>query len=189
MDTHIKEYGPGNPFGVLEFHTNRPRSCTAHAIRKSEIAKLQKASYQKLVNYAPDLGSRLWSSIAQAPQDHQQSTQALDSTRLRTIAVFPLSLEVPAAKCSTLLSSALVRLGIYEKDAVSLVESHNVISAIGSTVFTDAGNKHLEDYVGHVEQNSDLTILIGEHSVDSTWNDICIATVRRPILIQCTESN
>ena len=187
MDAHIKEYGPGNPFGVLEFHTNRPRSCTAHAIRKSEIAKLQKASYQKLVNYAPELGSRLWGSIAQAPQDHQQSVQGPDSTRLRTIAVFPLSLEVPAAKCATLLSSALARLGIYEKDTVSLVESHSVISAVGSTVFTDAGNKHLEDYVGHVEQNSDLTILIGEHSVDSTWNDICIATVRRPNFTQCTD--
>ncbi|RFN49168.1 lysophospholipase nte1 [Fusarium flagelliforme] len=183
MDAHIKEYGPGNPFGVLEFHTNRPRSCTAHAIRKSEIAKLQKASYQKLVNYAPDLGSRLWHSIAQGPQGHQQSTEAPDSTRLRTIAVFPLSLEVPAAKCAGLLSSALVRLGIYEKDGVSLVESHRVISAVGSTVFTDAGNKHLEDYVGHVEQNSDLTILIGEHSVDSTWNDICIATADLIILM------
>ncbi|KAI1068504.1 hypothetical protein LB507_004364 [Fusarium sp. FIESC RH6] len=183
MDAHIKEYGPGNPFGVLEFHTNRPRSCTAHAIRKSEIAKLQKASYQKLVNYAPELGSRLWGSIAQAPQDHQQSVQGPDSTRLRTIAVFPLSLEVPAAKCATLLSSALARLGIYEKDTVSLVESHSVISAVGSTVFTDAGNKHLEDYVGHVEQNSDLTILVGEHSVDSTWNDICIATADLIILM------
>ncbi|KAH7196519.1 uncharacterized protein B0J16DRAFT_390443, partial [Fusarium flagelliforme] len=183
MDAHIKEYGPGNPFGVLEFHTNRPRSCAAHAIRKTEIAKLQRASYQKLVNYAPKLGSRLWGSIAQAPQNHQQSVQGPDSTRLRTIAVFPLSLEVPAAKCATLLSSALVRLGIYEKDAVSLVESHSVIRAVGSTVFTDAGNKHLEDYVGHVEQNSDLTILIGEHSVDSTWNDICIATADLIILM------
>lgn len=92
--------------------------------------------------------------------------------------MFPLSVEVPAAKCATLLSSALVTLGIYDKESVSFVESHSVISAIGDSVFTDAGNKYLEDYVAHVEQNSNLSILVGENSVDSTWNDICISTVR-----------
>jgi hypothetical protein len=165
---------------VLEFHTNQPRPSAAHAIRKSEIAQLQKSAYQKLNNYAPDLGAKLWGSIAQVPRtgQTQPSTQVSDPNRLRTIAVFPLSVEVPAAKCATLLSSALVTLGIYDKESVSFVESHSVISAIGNSVFTDAGNKYLEDYVAHVEQNSSLSILVGENSVDSTWNDICISTVR-----------
>ncbi|CAG1985824.1 unnamed protein product [Fusarium graminearum] len=190
-DMHIKEYGPGNAFGVLEFHTNHPRPSAAHAIRKSEIAQLQKSAYQKLINYAPDLGTKLWGSIAQPPRTDQAqpNTMPSDPNRLRTIAVFPLSVEVPAAKCATLLSSALVTLGIYDKESVSFVESHSVISAIGDSVFTDAGNKYLEDYVAHVEQNSNLSILVGENSVDSTWNDICISTADLIILMAMDDAD
>ncbi|OBS26265.1 hypothetical protein FPOA_00205 [Fusarium poae] len=190
-ETHIKEYGPGNAFGVLEFHTSCPRPSTAHAIRKSEIAQLQKSAYQKIINYTPDLGTKLWSSIAQIQRtgQTQPSTMASDPNRLRTIAVFPLSAEVPAAKCATLLSSALVTLGIYDKESVSFVESHSVISAIGDSVFTDAGNKYLEDYVAHVEQNSNLSILVGETSVDSTWNDICISTADMIILMAMDDAD
>ncbi|KAH7006414.1 hypothetical protein EDB82DRAFT_438639 [Fusarium venenatum] len=190
-ETHIKEYGPGNAFGVLEFHTSCPRPSAAYAIRKSEIAQLQKSAYQKLINYAPDLGTKLWSSVAQTQRtgQTQPSTMASDPNRLRTIAVFPLSAEVPAAKCATLLSSALVTLGIYEKESVSFVESHSVISAIGDSVFTDAGNKYLEDYIAHVEQNSNLSILVGETSVDSTWNDICISTADMIILMAMDDAD
>ncbi|KAM0402740.1 hypothetical protein ACHAPZ_004231 [Fusarium culmorum] len=190
-DMHIKEYGPGNAFGVLEFHTNHPRPSTAHAIRKSEIAQLQKSAYQKLINYAPNLGTKLWGSIAQPPRTDQAqpNTMPSDPNRLRTIAVFPLSVEVPAAKCAALLSSALVALGIYDKESVSFVESHSVISAIGDSVFTDAGNKYLEDYVAHVEQNSNLSILVGENSVDSTWNDICISTADLIILMAMDDAD
>ncbi|RGP66283.1 patatinlike serine hydrolase [Fusarium sporotrichioides] len=190
-DSHIKEYGPGNAFGVLEFHTNHPRPSAARAIRKSEITQLQRPAYQKLINYAPNLGTKLWASVAQTPRTDQTqpNTMPSDPNRLRTIGVFPLSAEVPVAKCATLLSSALVSLGIYDNENVSFVESHSVISAIGDSVFTDAGNKYLEDYVAHVEQNSNLSILVGETAVDSTWNDICISTADLIILMAMDDAD
>lgn len=52
-----------------------------------------------------------------------------------------------------------------------------ILPFIGVSAFSKAGNAHLEAYVYPREENAPLIILVGDHSEDSTWNDVCMAAV------------
>lgn len=91
--------------------------------------------------------------------------------------MLPLSSEVSVDKVASLLSTALVDVGVYSNEEIIQVRSELIINSIGESVFSETGNIQLEDYLAHLQENVELSILLGDHSVDSMWNDVCIANV------------
>lgn len=180
-EKRVKEVGPGNSFGALDLYTRNRRQGAVLATRRSEIVRLQKSSDQALVNCYPSLAFSIWDTVLRRAPDIIRGGKSLHpdarSGRFRTIAVLPLSAEVPVDRFVSLLSIALVNVGIYSSDEIMKVRSELIIDSIGKSVFSNAGNIQLEDYLAHLQENVELSILIVDHSVDSTWGDICIVNV------------
>ncbi|KAF5698763.1 lysophospholipase NTE1 [Fusarium mundagurra] len=192
-EKRVKEVGSGKSFGALDLYTGNRRQSAVLATRRSEIVRLQKSSYQALVNCCPSVAFSIWDNILRNAPDIIRGGKALQSDaqsrRFRTIAVLPLSAEVSVDRFVSLLSTALVDVGVYSHDEVMQVRSELIINSVGKSVFSDAGNIQLEDYLAHLQENVELSILPGDHSVDSTWNDICIANADCIILVGLDDSD
>ncbi|KAH6986861.1 hypothetical protein EDB80DRAFT_690317 [Ilyonectria destructans] len=162
-EKRVKEAGPGNSFGALDVYTRNRRQGAALATRRSEIGP---GYYSRRQITA--CGCSIW-----AVQNHCRLTSA----------------EVPVDRFVSLLSIALVNVGIYSSDEIMKVRSELMIDSIGKSVFSNAGNIQVEDYLAHLQENIELSILIVDHSVDSTWGDICIANADCIILVGLDDSD
>lgn len=179
-----REVGLGNTIGTLQLYLDQPRQSAATATRKSEIAKLQKLSFLQMVQQRPALAAILWNGILHAavPNLIGESSSVSanrESAPFRTVTVLPLSIDVPTERFVSQLLTAFVDLRIYDKDsAISVNIASVMMSSVGENGYTSTGRVFLEDYLTQLEENTELSILIGDHNPDSTWNDVCLAHVR-----------
>ena len=180
-DSVIKEICAGESFGALEIYTSRPRLADVEAVRRSEMVRLRKSSYQALALYHPPLAVCLWERIAHsAPEVVERSvsmSRRPTSSRFRTIAICPLSDDVPIDRMRDFFLNALVDTGICTRDGILECDSNIVVPSVGVPVYSRVGYINLQNYLAHLQENVELLLLTADLATTSTWTDVCIANV------------
>ena len=108
----IAELGSGETVGEMALVTGEPRGATVHAVRDTQLARLTRTSFERLLERHPRttfdmIASRLVSRLR--VETSRSRTQRRHS--LATVAVVPASPGVPLRAVCEQLTSALSRLG------------------------------------------------------------------------------
>ncbi|XP_029816467.1 patatin-like phospholipase domain-containing protein 7 [Manacus vitellinus] len=119
------EYGRGDLIGVVEALTHQPRATTVHAVRDSELAKLPEGALISIKRKFPQvvtrlihlLGEKILGSLQQGghPLGLHSSSSKWDAgnpaSNLSTVAIMPVSEEVPLTAFTLELKHALSAVG------------------------------------------------------------------------------
>ncbi|KFV16397.1 Patatin-like phospholipase domain-containing protein 7, partial [Tauraco erythrolophus] len=135
------EYGRGDLIGVVEALTHQPRATTVHAVRDSELAKLPEGALTSIKRKFPQvvtrlihlLGEKILGSLQQGghPLGLHSSSSKWDAgnpaSNLSTVAIMPVSEEVPLTTFTLELKHALSAVG-----PALLLTSDNIKQQLGS---------------------------------------------------------
>jgi predicted acylesterase/phospholipase RssA/CRP-like cAMP-binding protein len=105
----LRELSRGDSVGELALLTDEPRSATIRAIRDSELARLTRASFERVIRSDPTLLRRI---AVQVAVRQRLSTEKKNSGRnVRTIALLSAVHSIKLDKFGTALSAALALIG------------------------------------------------------------------------------
>eukprot|EP00069_Balaena_mysticetus_P021848 bmy_13891T0 len=179
------EYGRGDLVGVVETLTHQARATTVHAIRDSELAKLPGGALTSIKRRHPQvvtrlihlLGEKILGSLQQGTvTGHQFALHAVGSkwdsgnpaSNLSTVAVMPVSEDVPLTAFTLELKHALSAIG-----PALLLTSANVKQRLGSAALDSIHEYRLSSWLGQQEDIHRLVL----YQADSTltpWTRRCI---------------
>uniref|UniRef100_A0A8C4M9M6 lysophospholipase n=1 Tax=Equus asinus asinus TaxID=83772 RepID=A0A8C4M9M6_EQUAS len=179
------EYGRGDLIGVVETLTHQARATTVHAVRDSELAKLPAGALTSIKRRYPQvvtrlihlLGEKILGSLQQGTATgHQFGLHAAggkwDSgnppSNLSTVAVMPVSEDVPLTAFALELKHALSAIG-----PVLLLTSDNIKQRLGSAALDSIHEYRLSSWLGQQEDIHRIVL----YQADSTltpWTQRCI---------------
>lgn len=119
-------------------------------------------------------------------EDSAMKLSALKSQwTVRTIAVLPLSVDVPTERFARLLHNSIVNTGIESERSIITLTSGAVLTSLHGLVFNNAGRARLADYLTALEGRVNVTLFIAEHSADSEWTRVCVERVSPVLSMLC----
>ncbi|XP_068020276.1 LOW QUALITY PROTEIN: patatin-like phospholipase domain-containing protein 7 [Melanerpes formicivorus] len=154
------EYGRGDLIGVVEALTHQPRATTVHAVRDSELAKLPEGALTSIKRKFPQvvtrlihlLGEKILGSLQQGghPLGLHSSSSKWDAgnpaSNLSTVAIMPVSEEVPLTAFTLELKHALSAVG-----PALLLTSDNIKQRLGSAALDSIHEYRLTSWLGQQE--------------------------------------
>ncbi|NWZ36435.1 PLPL7 protein, partial [Brachypodius atriceps] len=176
------EYGRGDLIGVVEALTHQPRATTVHAVRDSELAKLPEGALISIKRKFPQvvtrlihlLGEKILGSLQQGghPLGLHGSSSKWDAgnpaSNLSTVAIMPVSEEVPLTAFTLELKHALSAVG-----PALLLTSDNIKQRLGSAALDSIHEYRLTSWLGQQEDIHRIVL----YQADSTltpWTQRCI---------------
>ncbi|XP_037254830.1 patatin-like phospholipase domain-containing protein 7 isoform X1 [Falco rusticolus] len=176
------EYGRGDLIGVVEALTHQPRATTVHAVRDSELAKLPEGALTSIKRKFPQvvtrlihlLGEKILGSLQQGghPLGLHSSSSKWDAgnpaSNLSTVAIMPVSEEVPLTAFTLELKHALSAVG-----PALLLTSDNIKQRLGSAALDSIHEYRLTSWLGQQEDIHRIVL----YQADSTltpWTQRCI---------------
>jgi hypothetical protein len=117
-------------------------------------------------------------SFANAQAGHSERRSF--GSHFRTVAVLPLSADVPIERFVDRFADALEETGIRARETVAILNSSRISKSLGGSVFDNPGNVRLENYIAQVEDHLEMVIFVGDISPQSTWTRMCISHVGHP---------
>ncbi|XP_063265796.1 patatin-like phospholipase domain-containing protein 7 isoform X2 [Prinia subflava] len=176
------EYGRGDLIGVVEALTHQPRATTVHAVRDSELAKLPEGALISIKRKFPQvvtrlihlLGEKILGSLQQGghPLGLHSSSSKWDAgnpaSNLSTVAIMPVSEEVPLTAFTLELKHALSAVG-----PALLLTSDNIKQRLGSAALDSLHEYRLTSWLGQQEDIHRIVL----YQADSTltpWTQRCI---------------
>ncbi|XP_058380613.1 patatin-like phospholipase domain-containing protein 7 isoform X3 [Diceros bicornis minor] len=179
------EYGRGDLIGVVETLTRQARATTVHAVRDSELAKLPAGALTSIKRKYPQvvtrlihlLGEKILGSLQQgAVTGHQFGLHTAGSkwdsgnppSNLSTVAVMPVSEDVPLTAFALELKHALSAIG-----PILLLTSDNIKQRLGSAALDSIHEYRLSSWLGQQEDIHRIVL----YQADSTltpWTQRCI---------------
>ncbi|XP_063209174.1 patatin-like phospholipase domain-containing protein 7 isoform X2 [Chroicocephalus ridibundus] len=176
------EYGRGDLIGVVEALTHQPRATTVHAVRDSELAKLPEGALTSIKRKFPQvvtrlihlLGEKILGSLQQGghPLGLHSSGSKWDAgnpaSNLSTVAIMPVSEEVPLTAFTLELKHALSAVG-----PTLLLTSDNIKQRLGSAALDSIHEYRLTSWLGQQEDIHRIVL----YQADSTltpWTQRCI---------------
>ncbi|KFM10454.1 Patatin-like phospholipase domain-containing protein 7, partial [Aptenodytes forsteri] len=182
------EYGRGDLIGVVEALTHQPRATTVHAVRDSELAKLPEGALTSIKRKFPQvvtrlihlLGEKILGSLQQGvfsfrtghPLGLHSSSSKWDAgnpaSNLSTVAIMPVSEEVPLMAFTLELKHALSAVG-----PALLLTSDNIKQRLGSAALDSIHEYRLTSWLGQQEDIHRIVL----YQADSTltpWTQRCI---------------
>ncbi|XP_077162964.1 patatin-like phospholipase domain-containing protein 7 isoform X1 [Paroedura picta] len=177
------EYGRGDLIGVVEALTHQPRATTVHAVRDSELAKLPEGALTSIKRKFPQvvtrlihlLGEKILGSLQQGaghPLGLHTSGSKWDSgnpaSNLSTVAIMPVSEDVPLATFTLELKHALSAIG-----PALLLTSDNIKQQLGSAALDSIHEYRLSSWLGQQEDMHRI-VLYQSDSTLTPWTQRCI---------------
>ncbi|XP_065710011.2 patatin-like phospholipase domain-containing protein 7 isoform X2 [Patagioenas fasciata] len=175
------EYGRGDLIGVVEALTHQPRATTVHAVRDSELAKLPEGALTCIKRKFPQvvtrlihlLGEKILGSLQQGvyPLGLHSSSKwdaGNPASNLSTVAIMPVSEEVPLTAFTLELKHALSAVG-----PTLLLTSDNIKQRLGSAALDSLHEYRLTSWLGQQEDIHRIVL----YQADSTltpWTQRCI---------------
>jgi lysophospholipid hydrolase len=105
----VREIGRGENVGELAMLTDEPRSATVHAVRDSELARLDRACFERVVSRHPPAMTRLARMLAGWLKSSNRARRS--PATVVTIAVIPLGRGAPLGALAASLVCALEKIG------------------------------------------------------------------------------
>ncbi|XP_060126384.1 patatin-like phospholipase domain-containing protein 7 isoform X3 [Zootoca vivipara] len=177
------EYGRGDLIGVVEALTHQPRATTVHAVRDSELAKLPEGALTSIKRKFPQvvtrlihlLGEKILGSLQQGaghPLGLHASGSKWDASNpasnLSTVAIMPVSEDVPLSTFTLELKHALCAIG-----PALLLTSDNIKQQLGSAALDSIHEYRLSSWLGQQEDMHRI-VLYQSDSTLTPWTQRCI---------------
>uniref|UniRef100_A0A8B9JQG1 lysophospholipase n=1 Tax=Astyanax mexicanus TaxID=7994 RepID=A0A8B9JQG1_ASTMX len=177
------EYGRGDLIGVVEALTHQNRATTVHAVRDSELAKLPEGALSSIKRKFPQVVTRLIHLLGQKilQQVNGPLTGVLalhtpgskwdagnPASNLSTVAVLPVSEEVPLTAFTLELQHALIAIG-----PTLLLNSDIIKQRLGSAALDSVHEYRLSSWLGQQEDIHRIVL----YQTDGTltpWTQRCI---------------
>nr|XP_060613420.1 patatin-like phospholipase domain-containing protein 7 isoform X2 [Anolis sagrei ordinatus] len=176
------EYGRGDLIGVVEALTHQPRATSVHAVRDSELAKLPEGALTSIKRKFPQvvtrlihlLGEKILGSLQQGAHPlglHTPSSKwdaSNPASNLSTVAIMPVSEDVPLATFTLELKHALCAIG-----PTLLLTSDNIKQQLGSAALDSIHEYRLSSWLGQQEDMHRI-VLYQSDSTLTPWTQRCI---------------
>ncbi|XP_075762121.1 patatin-like phospholipase domain-containing protein 7 isoform X3 [Pelodiscus sinensis] len=176
------EYGRGDLIGVVEALTHQPRATTVHAVRDSELAKLPEGALTSIKRKFPQvvtrlihlLGEKILGSLQQGghPLGLHTSGSKWDAgnsaSNLSTVAIMPVSEEVPLTAFTLELKHALSAIG-----PALLLTSENIRQRLGSAALDSIHEYRLSSWLGQQEDIHRIVLYQSDGTL-TPWTQRCI---------------
>uniref|UniRef100_A0AAQ6AGI5 lysophospholipase n=1 Tax=Amphiprion ocellaris TaxID=80972 RepID=A0AAQ6AGI5_AMPOC len=171
----IGEYGRGDLIGVVEALTHQNRATTVHAVRDSELAKLPEGALSSIKRKFPQVVTRLIHLLGQkilqqvnGPLTGVKWDAGNQASNLSTVAVLPVSEEVPLTAFTLELQHALIAIG-----PTLLLTSEIIKQRLGAAALDSVHEYRLSSWLGQQEDIHRIVL----YQTDSTltpWTQRCI---------------
>nr|XP_054094317.1 patatin-like phospholipase domain-containing protein 7 isoform X5 [Callithrix jacchus] len=179
------EYGRGDLVGVVETLTHQARATTVHAVRDSELAKLPAGALTSIKRRYPQvvtrlihlLGEKILGSLQQGPvTGHQFGLPTAGSkwdsgnpaVNLSTVAVMPVSEDVPLTTFTLELEHALSAIG-----PTLLLTSDNIKQRLGPAALDSVHEYRLSSWLGQQEDTHRIVLYQADGSL-TPWTQRCV---------------
>lgn len=180
----LRELGRGESLGEIALLTGQQRTATVYAIRDSEVARLSKASFDRLLGKYPHaLTQTFTQSIINIIRAHESSARA-DSSNSLSVVLLPLTPDLPLGDFAQRLAQAFTPLG-----ATLHLNSKRVDSFLGKPGIAQDTPDHWNaldvQLVGWLsEQESEYRYLIYEADPTPTaWTQRCLRQADHILLV------
>ncbi|XP_069798883.1 patatin-like phospholipase domain-containing protein 7 isoform X2 [Dendropsophus ebraccatus] len=181
------EYGRGDLIGVVEALTHQPRATTVHAVRDSELAKLPEGALTSIKRKYPQvvtrlihlLGEKILGSLQQVNGPLAGHGLGLHTTgskwdsgnpssNLSTVAILPVSEDVPLTAFTLELKHALSAVG-----PTLLLTSDNIKQRLGSAALDSVHEYRLSSWLGQQEDIHRIVLYQSDYYL-TPWTQRCI---------------
>uniref|UniRef100_A0A8C7BBK7 Patatin like phospholipase domain containing 7 n=1 Tax=Neovison vison TaxID=452646 RepID=A0A8C7BBK7_NEOVI len=172
------EYGRGDLIGVVETLTHQARATTVHAVRDSELAKLPAGALTSIKRRYPQVVTRLIHLLGEKILGSlQQGTvtgvslgwdSGNPASNLSTVAVMPVSEDVPLTAFALELKHALSAIG-----PVLLLASDSVKQRLGSAALDSIHEYRLSSWLGQQEDIHRIVLYQADGTL-TPWTQRCI---------------
>ncbi|XP_028664591.2 patatin-like phospholipase domain-containing protein 7 [Erpetoichthys calabaricus] len=181
------EYGRGDLIGVVEALTHQPCATTVHAVRDSELAKLPEGALSSIKRRYPQVVTRLIHLLGQKILGNLQQVSGPlagrglglhtpsskwdagnPSSNLSTVAILPVSEEVPMTAFSLELQHALGAIG-----PTLLLTSDSIKQSLGSAALDSVHEYRLSSWLGQQEDIHRIVLYQSDSGL-TPWTQRCI---------------
>ncbi|EGN93174.1 hypothetical protein SERLA73DRAFT_172324 [Serpula lacrymans var. lacrymans S7.3] len=175
------EYGQGDTVGELDVITSSPRRTTVHAIRDSELIRMPQTLFNAISSRNPQTTAQLLRMIASRVRDEVDANSNVPSrntaselgrnnTNLKTVAVLPVSRQVPIDAFARKLKAALEGIGA----KTSFLNQASVSGHLGRHAFSRMGKLKAAAWLADQEQRYRTVLYVADSPVNSPWTQTCI---------------
>lgn len=180
----IGEYGRGDLIGVVEALTHQNRATTVHAVRDSELAKLPEGALSSIKRKFPQVVTRLIHLLgekilrqvngpltARSLALHTPGSKwdaGNQASNLSTVAVLPVSEEVPLTTFTLELQHALVAIG-----PTLLLTSDTIKQCLGAAALDSVHEYRLSSWLGQQEDIHRIVLYQTDYTL-TPWTQRCI---------------
>ncbi|XP_061763925.1 patatin-like phospholipase domain-containing protein 7a isoform X2 [Nerophis ophidion] len=180
----IGEYGRGDLIGVVEALTRQNRATTVHAVRDSELAKLPEGALSSIKRKFPQVVTQLIHLLGQkilrqvnVPLTarnlalHTPGSKwdaGNQASNLSTVAVLPVSEEVPLTTFTLELQHALLAIG-----PTLLLTSDTIKQRLGAAALDSVHEYRLSSWLGQQEDIHRIVLYQTDYTL-TPWTQRCI---------------
>ena len=163
--------GPGSTVGEMALLSDAPRTATVCALRDSELVRVSRAEFLRLVEDHPHMAMALARTLIHRLQ---QTTATPDVTRLaRTVALVPAGASRMVAGFALQLERALRDLGVSVLRLSSEVVDSELGASVSQSAFDNIANGRLLDWLNEREEH--FRYVIYECDLAPTaWTSRCL---------------
>ncbi|KAN0124895.1 hypothetical protein V8E52_001447 [Russula decolorans] len=177
----VAEYGQGDTAGEIDVITSTPRRNTVHAIRDTELIRMPQTLFNAISSRNPQttalllrmIASRVRNEIDSSPRARPRNTGTdlrRNNDNLKTVALLPVSRNVPIESFARKLHTALEGIGA----PTSYLNQVSVSSVLGRHAFTRMGKLKTAAWLADQEQRYKIVLYVVDSSVGSSWTQTCI---------------
>lgn len=192
----LSEYGQGDSVGELDVITSSPRRKTLHAIRDSELARMPMTLFNAIAVRHPQITIQISRIIARRVRQEVESRQQAahfsrlqipglpdlgrNNANLKTVAILPVTREVPITDFANKLQSAFEdTLG----GPAAFLNQSSVMSVLGRHAFNRMGKLKLAGWLAEQEQKYRLVLYVVDTAVSSPWAQTSIRQADSVLLV------
>ncbi|KAI0316483.1 hypothetical protein OF83DRAFT_1126430 [Amylostereum chailletii] len=176
----VGEFGQGDTVGEIDVITRSPRRNTVHAIRDTELIRMPQTLFNAISVRNPQttaqllrmIASRVRSEVDSASTRPANTTTELrrSNTNLKTVAILPVSRNVPIDAFARKLHAALEGIGA----PTSYLNQASVSTKLGRHAFTRMGKLKTAAWLADQEQRYNIVLYVADSAVSSSWTQTCI---------------
>jgi len=163
----LSRIAAGETVGEMGLLSGRPRTATIRALRDSDLARLPREAFDRVIVRHPAAMLRVAQLVVERLEGAERAVRGVGS---RTYALLPQSVEVDAGGFATELVAALSRLGRTE------------------LVWSVRGAEHTSAWFHRIESANDFVVYVADPE-PTTWTKLCMRQADSLLLLARAEAS